>query len=505
MSQISYIRIKPSRFARDYTVRDASIVSALVYMPNANPVNMSSLEKLAIYLEQYILADYLLLATPENKDLQKYKDKVRQSFNIKKNEILKSSSERSKLILDNYFSEHNLNTLLSFFEDPSSVSSTRMVNLLQALDKCKFDRCSFLNNFYEPYFSQNLYGGSFINPVLLTPKFSLKKTKDSNNRVPIILLPTSYTKNTYRKININKDINNNKFYTYFLNMDFNNAPWQSIVDTLQKFNLSSSIESFSNISGLLNHYLLGHYIPGMVDRKKAKSIFLSIFNYIDKYNNLSTTDSHPEEIARLMATLFADDRCCYLLMKDPKLANVEAWNRCAELACFTKFGLEAAGDNEGGDDTGSEDTDDTGTDTADDSGDATDNDTTSEDEYNDDVDDDTGEGGDDDDFGGLDDDDSSGDSEDSGGDEGSENEAEPEDVNPLIQIIENESFDEYLERGAIEKKLLVIFRNPPSKLSANQLNTMKFWYTQWFPLVSVETTKRILGSLLDIEVDTEDE
>lgn len=501
--EVSYIRIKPSRFVKDYTVRDVSIVSALVYMPKANPVNMSNLEKLAIYLEQYILADYLYYAS-HNKDILKYRDKVKKSFIIKKNEILNTPSNITKFIEENYITKANLDTLTKFFDDPDSVSVVSMLNLTEALDKCKFDRCSFLKNFYTPYLSQKLTNQSFNNPVILTPMYSRKVNKDTNNRTPIILLPTSYTKNTYRKVNVNKEINNNKFYTYFANMDFNNQSWQSIVDVLQKFNLSSTVESLSNVSGLLNHYMLGHYIPGMVDKSDAKEIFLSLFNYIDKHNTLSTNDAHPEELARLMSSVFADDRCYYLLDENPEIKAVERWNTYRDLACFTKFGLEAKEDGADDSESGDTDSDESGASGDDDS--TTDTDTTdSDDSEGDNLEDDGGgdDSGDADDFGDFGSDEDSGSSE--SNDSGDESEeADPEDVNPLIQIIENESFDEYLERGAIEKKLLTIFNNPPSELSVDQLNTMKFWYTQWFPLVSVETTKRILGDLLNIDVNTDD-
>lgn len=508
---ISYIKIKKSYIDKDYSVRDGSIISGLIYQPHLNLVRMSNLEKLAIYLEQYILSDYLLQATPNNKDLQKYKSKVLQSFIFKKNEILKDSKSRDQLLKDEYFSEINLNTLLKYMNG-EQVSPLLVVKLCQDLEKCKFDRCSFLDNFYTPYLSQGIYAKNikdeypyYNNPVILTPKQSFKKPiLDDFNRSPIILHTTSYTRNTYRPISIDKDINNNKFYSYYINMDFNNKSWQSIVDTLQKFNLSSSTESLSNLSGLLNNYIFNKYIPGMIDRSKSRRIFLSIFNYIDKYNKLSITNSNPRELARLMSVVFTDDRCYYLLNENPERIAIELWNTYNDLACFTKYAVEAA-ETDADDASETESTDDSGDGADSSDSDATDTDTT-DDETTEDVDDSEGgdEGGDDDfDFG--DGGEGGDDSSDSSSDGGDEEEADPEDVNPLIQIIENESFDEYLERGIIEKKLLAIFKNPPIKLTANQINTMKFWYIQWFPLVSVETTKKILGELLEVEIPKDEE
>lgn len=492
---ISYIHIKKSFADPDYTVRDASIISSLVYKPELNKVDLQPLEVFSIYLEQAILSDYLLKSDPLSKDLSNFNKQVHKSFDIKKKQFIKNNKDKENIYKESNLLPSQFEAILNYMSQPNKTNNFELVSACESLEKQFFDKCSFLSNFYTPYLYQNEYPHTtndtyptFNNPVLLTPKFTRFKTKDNANNSPIILTPTSFFSNTYRPNPLNK------FYSFIANMNYNNLSWQNVVDVLQKFSLSNSVESLCNIPNLLHHYLRGHYIPGAIDKKEAKAKFLYLLFYINKYNKLSISNGNPQELSRLMSTVFADDRFYYLLNEDPTISEKENFLSNNDIAWTISYAMEAATSESGTEQPQDEE--------ADDQGDEGTDEGTEEDTGEEDTGDEGGEEGGDDDFS-FGDDESGDEGDDTGGAEGSDEEADPEDVNPLIQIIENESFDEYLERGEIEKKLLAIFKNPPTKLSANQLNTMKFWYAQWFPLVSIETTKMILGDLLDLTPNEE--
>ena len=155
------------------------------------------------------------------------------------------------------------------------------------------------------------------------------------------------------------------------------------------------------------------------------------------------------------------------------------------------------GDGSSGDDGGEGGDDDKAPDTTDDISDGTDNG-----ENGDEGDDLFGDG---DDFADPDGDDDGGESG-SGSDSSSTNTsasdsssgetAKPEDVNPIIEIIEDESFDEYLDRGILEVRIKRMLTNPSTSLSNSDVDFLKYWYLVWFPCVSVATTREILGKIL---------
>lgn len=491
--KLKYIELRKSTADTPLSVYDGSVLAALLHT-GSNLKNLDTATILSIFFEQALLCDYLLEATPNNEVLQEYRAAITKTYATYRNSILQSFSEKEAFQTTYMLSLEQVGLITDYIKNKTYSNAQSMVDLLKVLGERGYAYTSYMPNFFVPYFEQDLHVGAAdteditTNPVLLRPKLVISK----NNREEEVvqLFPVSFTYRTNRSKNTNPFNGQNKVYRYLSDMCFTGKPWQMVVDLVQSFSLEpkGTTESYRTLPGLLQNYLRGEYIPGTLDFTKQKQTLITLFNHILKHNTLSTNDTKIEELSRLMATIFADDRLGYLEMPEPTLAATAQWNAYADLACFTRYGMEAQGDTDTGE----------SSDTSDDADQNEQSEPQGDDDSTSDASTDTDDTSDDDpdDFGDNFEDDS-------GNDETTDTdttpEAEPEDVNPLITIIDSESFDEYLLRGLLERTMLRIFANPPSTMSVDQLNLVKYWYIQWFPLVSVETTKLVLGDLLTME------
>jgi len=500
---IKYLTVKQSKLDKAISNYDGSLKEAVVYNLG-NPKDLSVLERYTILFEQSLLTKYLLEATPNDKKLVSYYSNISVETKRFFKEYFNTDIKKEDFSKTYQFNKSYIDIIYSYIVE-NKYNTIQLINVLEHLsNRTDLVYTNFIRNFYIPYFKQSLNTvyqedddkyTTYHNAILLIPSY--KKSINDDKKIVITFNPTTFVNHTNRLISVNP-FKDNKLYSYISNLNFNNKPWQSVIDILQSFNLQDkySIESFSNLSGLLSKYLLGVYIPGNISTKKQKMDLINLFKYLFKHNQFSTTDIKIDEFSRMMSVLFADDRFNYLTLANPTVAAKETWLKYHELSEFTKYGMEAQDDS-----TSSEDTSDEQQQSEDDTDDTSTDDTQSDTDDTTDESDDEGDVQDDDDMFGDDfadegsDDDSSGDGT-SSDDKTDTSEAEPEDVNPLIEIIDNESFDEYLERGLIERQLKRIFDNPPPNLSTDQLNLMIYWYNQWFPLVSIDTTKMILKDIL---------
>ena len=497
---IKYLTVKTSKLNKSISNYDGSLIEAIVY-GYGNPKNLNTLERLSIFFEQSLLCKYLLEATPNDKKLISYNSNISLNFKRFFKEYFNTDNKKYDFSVKYQCKEKYISIIYSYIVE-NKYNTLELIDTLKHLSHRKdLNYTTYIENFYVPYFSQSLHTriynsddqyNTYSNAILLVPSY--KQSLNDPKKIVVTFNPTTFTNHTKRSINISP-FKDNKLYSYISNLNFTNKPWQSIVDIIQSFNLDnnkSSIESFNNLPGILQKYFYRVYIPGNISLQRYKKMFIDLLTYIFKHNQLNTTDIKIEELSRMMSVLFADDRFNYLTLSNPTVAAKESWLKYLELREFTKYGMEAQQDDASSDESESQSDDDTTDDTTSDTDTPADDDTSADDTDTDD--DDTL--GDDDDFAmddGTDDDASS---DGTSSDETDTTEAEPEDVNPLIEIIDNESFDEFLERGLIERHLKRIFDNPPPVLSTDQLNLLVYWYNQWFPLVSIETTKLILKDIL---------
>jgi hypothetical protein len=290
---------------------------------------------------------------------------------------------------------------------------------------------------------------------------------------------------------------------YVCSMNYNGRSWKEVIDVLQSLSITSPKHgAVESLSGALKRHLYGWGLTEVEKHQPFATNLLQVFKFLtDRYPDLLINEAlEVHDLIGVFRTL-GEPRLQYLASTSPTVGAVENWNKQFDLQFLDKYripyGMEADDDTASSDDSEDKEKDDATP--ADDTANSEENSENEDDSTGDDTGDDPFSDGDD--FG---DDSSSEDGEGDGSsssetDTSSDSEVKPEDLNPLIELIDNESFDDYLERGSLQNRLKALINNPPSTIRMEDIDFLKYWMTQWFSLVSVATTREILGDLLELE------
>ncbi len=496
---IRYLCVHPSAMTPKMSVFDSSHITAAVYRKNLELLNLGARDILSIFFEQMILTNYLLEMNGAHTQLQNYKQTLQMNFKrcLEQRDI--DTAEASLITAADL-------SIIKEYMDTGKLPSNAVSSLVaQFTGSTNSKYCALPANFTEPYL--NVVSGMkqmevYLNPIVLSAR--AVKLNDGSDDSVIHLYSRSYPSMKNEK----STTTDKPTLTYISSMNYNGRSWKEFVDVLQSLYVGDITKTgVESLSGLLKCYLHGRPVPNIFrGTATTSSLLTSMRELTNAYPSLIMNDkSEMEEFSSLFDYL-GDPRLKFLCNDNPTVGAAESWSQQLDLQFLSQYhveyGIEAADNTASKEDT-SED------------GDTPADDTTGSDDSPEDPDDneDTDDGTDNTEEGGEDpfndgDDFSDDTSSDDGGEDSSSSssttdtssdEVKPEDVNPLIELIDNESFDDYLDRGTLQNHIRALINNPPSTIQTEDVDFLKYWMTQWFSLVSVATTREILGDLLELD------
>lgn len=502
---IKYLVVRPSGYSKPMSRYTATSISAFIHqVPTWVQLDLSAKDILGISFEQALLSNYLLEMNPNSKALKSYREKCTNTFEkMLKYDLLKENNLKKEHIL-----ESDVENISKYVTQNHSIKGIGLENILQRFTAGASKYTTVPLNFSYPYiqFDSVIPNEDYLySPVVLSPVTRVGK-EDKN--LEITFYCRTYTNlNPGKNIYIDKD---NRTLAYICSMNHNGKSWKELVDAIQSLHIKDNTPAaFESLSGILNDYILGESQTRR-ELKSKKQNLLKALECVYKRDAL-IIDRTPEELNELVSlfSYLGDNRLNYLLESDPTVGMEDFWKAQLDLQFLTPLSLKGyamAADDSEGDSDGGDDGEDAGNDDGGDSGDENNEDSDEEveeegeDLFGDDDDfaddeggDDSGDEGGGDDGGGSGSDSSSDTSSDS---DSSEDAEDSDDVNPVIELIDDETFDEYLDRGILDIRIKRMIINPPTSLSGSDIEFLKYWYLVWFPCVSVATTKEILGKLL---------
>lgn len=492
------------------SINKQGIVKSLLKNRGIDSLKLNLQDVLTIYFEQSYLANYLKDSHPDNRDVLNFISQLSTNIIKIKNELTNEDSE----VIDHAKLNIRKDTITKVFDYVVTGSASRFtLDTLadEVVGKSKYsilpkDFVLGYNRILQPILKDEIdipkYG------IMLYP--SLRNDINEDHEQYVLCSAESMKLNdTYK---VKQTVFTSNTLNYLATFDYSTTYFKTVLDMLQRVSLDNchSLEalSFTTPFGVLKHWFFNDPANGHA-QKDNKDILIYFVEYLTKNNHLTLDHSDVEHIVDILQYM-SDYRGKFLTNPEPTLEDAKLFNTYKDLNFLLAYGSEAADDTASKDedapaeDEGTDDTsDDTGEDTPDDEG-SDDTDTDSED-----TGDDTGDDEGDDGMDGLDDfgDDDGGESSDTTSESGSGDSdssdsdtdaAKPEDINPLIQIIDSETFDEHLERKVLSNTLASVLANPPKSLSKDTIDFLQYWLTEWYELCSIDTTKTLLKDVLKV-------
>lgn len=511
MQDIRYMLVR-TPYTQDLTRAQASTIAALIHQTaTLHTLDLSIREMLGIFLEQAILTQYMLDMNPTNTKLAAYQEKIRYAFN--------EEGRRGTFNLKKLEAERINPSILRLIQDYVSGKTDYLTGSdLTSIEKITLignQYATIPHNFISPYL--NFRANAILDEEMRTTPMTLSVRYKRDIDYPDDLILSFYirpftsmqkTETLYFKSTLH-----NKTLSYIASMNFSGYDWKSMVDTVQSCHFhAGTIIGTESLANALNRYLHDRPLPTTVNVTLLRQQFNALFSTLIQRHELVVDEDALPSLEDLYSFL-KDDRLAIYLVDELTVGLEEHYTsyhneepfKSLELLGFLpgrkKIESYAMADDSGGNDSSK---DDSGNDASED---AEENEEMGDDLFGDDGgfgDDEDDEGGDgeegegEDESGSQTSTDTSASSSSSTDTSASSDTTKAEDVNPIIEIIDDESFDEYLDRSILSIRLKRLIANPPTSLSSIDLRFLKHWYLQWFPCVSVATTREILGDLLSV-------
>ena len=511
MQDIHYMLVRTPHTA-DLTRAQASTIAALIHqVPTIRSLDITVTEMLGIFLEQTVLTQYMQDMNPTNTKLQDYKDLIRLSFNL---EIQNGTFNTDKLEAERIHQStfRLISDYVSGETDYLTGSDLESV-IRTVLQGNQYATIPY--NFLRPYlnFRANAIMDENITsmPCTLSPIYK----KDIDHPDDLILsfyIRPHLSMQANQRVKFFNGTSPNKTLSYITAMNFNGYTWRSLVDEIQSchfhYGTQKGTESLSNA---LNLYLHDKPLPTSVDTTLLRQQFNTAFSALVNRRELLVEEESISGLDDLYRFL-QDTRLSIYLVDDLTVGMEELYFqfhneepfKSLELLGFTPGKKKISESYAMADDSGGDNSN-TDSNKEDPTEDAEENEEMGDDLFGDDGGFGDMDGDGDNENGSQDSTDTSTSSSSSNTtttatttDSSSTTATQAEDVNPVIEIIDDESFDEYLDRSILSIRLKRLITNPPTSLSSIDLHFLKHWYLQWFPCVSVATTREILGDLLSI-------
>lgn len=507
------------------TRHDRSIIDTVISRKSSWRDFVSPRDALAIIFEQTFLAKYVQSMNDQNKNLLTYLQKCQQAAeSLTTDSWLTSGNPQSKRM-----TEPTISAILDYCTGKSEfIPLNIQKNIYNELSMSTY--FTMPEKFFHSYLNCNVtptLTDDITNPVVLLPTIQKDKLSPA---MDIVFFGKSYTSaRTIDRPQYGKTLR------YILSMNYNGKDWKDFIENVLAFGLPGSTPGAESLSNKMRSFIIERRCtPVVLNRKSfsiSKNTLLDCLDLLIDKNTLSTIWSETER--QLLYNLLKDFGVTnheFLTTKVLTVSQEKLWNNFNHLHGIAwseeprkpKYAMENSKDDSDVD-SESDDDSDNDSDSSDDDDlfskddlelfDDEDKDSASEDSDDDEGDDDSSDESDSDD---SDDDDGSSsgssssdstdtqsssgdsDSDSDSDDDSSDSESEEDDTNPLITIIEDETFDDYLDRNILEVRINRIIRNPPDELSIADVNFLKYWYLVWFPCVSVNTTRDMLRSLIGI-------
>lgn len=512
--KIKYIVARASSLIPKMSYRNSTHITSAIYRQNHQQTSLTIKDIISIFFEQTTLTDYLLDMNPTNQLLLNYRSILRHNFDqyFKQNEI------NDDLLLQQQLSSIDIQLLKSFIISKQNLpgsSLNALVNTFTGTNQCQY--ASVPKDFTIPYLSlksDSLFalnkGKEYLNPLVLSPV--CRKDKQDPADITITMYVRPYTSMRCVK---SHPFGKNTTLAYICAMNHTGRNWKELIDTVQSLHVktTSPTGAFESLSGVLHHYFHGKSLPAILNSKPYSQQLIQVLRYVIE-NNIAVLNKDPNDISQLCEVFkyLKDNRLTYLPMVNPIVAAKEQWDRQFDLKFLSEYSLIGYGmEADKPDDSGEDPSD---NETSADPDEPTDSDGEDNPKDGEDGEDPFDDGdltaGDENDEGDGDGSDTSADTSSSSSSDSSSSSSsdtssdssgvDPEDVNPLIELIDDETFDEYLDRGTLQHRIKVLINNPPSSISNQDVEFLKYWFIQWFSCVSVATTREILGDLLELPV-----
>lgn len=499
---IKYINVRRTGAPR-MSRYDATTIAAVVHRtPGFRAIDLSAKDMLSIYFEQATLADYLLGANPKNKPLQAYRDAC--TLGIKT--MFPNGQLDSETLVKEQLNAADVKLVYEYVVSGASIGGKVLDKITSTFAGDSDSKYTTVpKEFIVPYLGNKIgfipaeegrEVNTFSNPVVLS---AVVRPNLEDDTLAIELYCRQYV-----SMSVNQKTKDPSTLGYICSMNHNGRSWRELIDTIQSTSVSTGTSTGAeSLSNVLNYYFRGIRLSDYADPDQHKRALRSALETVMTRDTL-VIDRTPEEVKELRSlfSYLGDGRLNYLLITDPQVKHTRLWEQESDLQFLTPLSLAgyvmAADDSASGGDGSTTDKTDNSDDTTGDDPDVDtggDEGTSEEDPFSDG-----------DDFADVSDPEEGDSSEENGSSASTDTssssdggEVKAEDVNPIIELITDESFDEYLDRSVLQTRISRLIANPPASLTTKDLRFLTYWYLQWFPCVSVATTREILKDILKVK------
>lgn len=552
--RIRCITTRPSPFAKAMNGCDKGAIAYVVSNPddifkyNKYIRDLNSRDVLTILFEQSLACNYLKAVNSQSRYLTNYHNDCKKLAAKIKSLPIYSENSLGLESISIYVADAMVNYALNEINTPPPKMVDDILNLMR---KSKYH--TLPDGFIKTYLGLNTLTSESIessNPILLFPTY--RRNRD-NHQVEITFSCEMYTSISPEQIG-NK-LNGNRTLKYVAALNYNGKSWMKPIANLMSLKMRvGMLGGMESLPGQLYKYASHGGNPRLNRFTDSKVIetnhadLMTFLKVVFENNNLTCehTKAEQDEITNLLL-YFNDERLArrkygtgiigkesfdiltntqldYLLTLLFPSTIPEGKSFIIPEPTSPQKPYAMAVDS--GDDSSSSDDDSSSDDAASDSGDNSDEENDNNDNENggedfdkmgDDLfgngddfaddgdnDSDSDSDGDDSSDGGdsdsseSDNDSDSGDDSDDGSDDN--NKSDADDTNPLVILIDDETFDEYLDRSILQARIGKLLANPPSTISSSDIDFLRYWYLVWFPCVSVSTTREMIGDILGVKV-----
>lgn len=476
-----------------------------IRVKNKPVIDMSavSLEHRVMYLAEQLLAiNYLLQASENDNILRAYKQKVTTA--------IQQEVKNARTVTNIAPLTKNYLTALNTVAHGELIQMPHLHHLFNDFNTFPAKYRTLELGFLEPlFFSISKYKPAGVkdvyhNAILYTPYTVSKK-----NCKEILLVPELFP--TYRmdRLDTSHIDTGNPFMNHLARFSWKGKHINQFTAVLMSFKCHN-FGKYRNTVPAVVFNAVRNEVPLSMDKKQAGALktYLSMVKLLSEQYAIDTSN---KTVGRILQAFPKYHKVSAYFNSDPSKRTVgteSLFRMFPELSFLEstnyKVALEAAEDEEDASDDEKKPTDKEETPSKDD------------DDIEDQGDPDTGsdDSGEDDDLGGFDDDTSTEDPSDTSTYGGSSSGADttnvavhdtpPEEEDPSpdaleLTIVDQETYDEYIERQALISDIRAVIANPPSGIHSTEVELLKMWLSGWIHMVSVDSTKDLL-SLLSVQI-----
>lgn len=459
--------------------------------PDMSKISME--HKILVLAEQLVAVNYLLHASENDSLINGHRRSIISAIHkeVKAAQHLNLPPlTKSYLRLLNTHTEESLPNLTALYQLFSDF--TTFPKSMRSLDMGFLEPLFFAMGKKRPDGVTDTYH----NAIIYTPY-----TCSQKNGNTILLVPEVFTSFNMGRFDTSHVDSGNPFFNYLARFSWNGKHINQFTSIIMSFKCHN-FGKFRNTTPVVIYNALRDDLPTSMDKNQSKALrtYLSMTKLLSEHYAIDTSN---KTVGRILQA-FPKYRkvLSYFHSNQTTLGQEELFHSFPELAFLAKTGykvaLEAAEDETPDESEDDDEKPEEGTPKDDnDIEDPDDPDTGSDDSEDDDLD-------------GFGDDTSSEPSTDDGSSSSGDSakvtvkDTPPEDEDPSpdsleLTVVDQETYDEYIERQALISDIRSVIANPPAGMHTTEVELLKLWLSGWIHLVSVDSTKDLL-SLLSVQI-----